>query len=246
MPRRRRLLSPAVAFGISLLTLFITIVLAGTVSAVRNTVAGTAYPAPRTPTEEPASPAPEAPAAEAPAEAPPPAAPEPQNPGTPTEAAPPAQTQAPAPPARNQPAGTVRLVRGGTVTLVRREIGIDGVLPIPSAINQASWWGAGLRAQSGATVVAGHINWKGAVGPFAELWNSHLGDPVSVVDQSGERFTYHVSQIVTLGKDDLPSRAEELFAQSGPHRLVLVTCGGQWVGGEIGYASNQIVIATQR
>jgi hypothetical protein len=241
MPRRRRLLSPAVAFGLSLLTLFVTVLLSGTIATIRNNVAGLPVPAPipTTPVDEaPPSQAPEVPAA------PPPVA-VPQNPSGPTEtAAPPVQP--PTRPRGNQPAGTVALVRGGTVTLVRREIGIDGVLPIPSAINQASWWGAGLRAPAGASVVAGHINWKGAVGPFAELWNAHLGDPVSVVDQSGERFTYYVSQIVTLGKDELPAKAEELFSQTGPHRLVLVTCGGQWIGGEIGYASNQIVIATQR
>jgi sortase (surface protein transpeptidase) len=87
------------------------------------------------------------------------------------------------------------------------------------------------------------VNWKGATGPFAELWDSRVGDQVSVVDGSGRPVGYRVAQVITLQKDELPRRAEELFAQSGPHRLVLVTCGGQWVGGKIGYASNQIVIA---
>jgi LPXTG-site transpeptidase (sortase) family protein len=128
--------------------------------------------------------------------------------------------------------------------MVRREIGDDGVLPIPNAINQASWWGAGIDAPSGATVLAGHINWKGATGPFAELWDSRVGDQMSIVDGSGRPVAYRVTQVITLQKDELPRRAEELFAQTGPHRLVLVTCGGQWVGGRIGYASNQIVIAT--
>ena len=153
--------------------------------------------------------------------------------------------QPPAPPAPRAPApGTIRLAHGGTATIVRREIGDDGVLPIPNAINQASWWGAGITAAGGATVLAGHINWKGATGPFAELWDARVGDPVSMVDQSGHPLDYVVTQVITLRKDELPRRAEELFGQSGPHRLVLVTCGGQWVGGKIGYAANQIVIAT--
>jgi hypothetical protein len=137
----------------------------------------------------------------------------------------------------------VRLTHGGTATLVRREVGIDGVLPIPNSLIQASWWGAELHATAGATVLAGHVNWRGATGPFAELWSAKPGDPVSLVDQAGTLIPYWVSQVITLGKDELPTRAEELFAQDGPHRLVLVTCGGRWVGGERGYASNQIAIA---
>jgi hypothetical protein len=150
----------------------------------------------------------------------------------------------PARPADQQRPGTVRLAQGGTAFLVRREVGPDGVLPIPSAINQATWWGAEPGGSSGAIVLAGHINWKGAVGPFAELWKSKVGDPATIVDRLGRTLNYRVSEVVTLHKDELPSRAPALFSQDGPLRLVLVTCGGQWVGGEIGYASNQIVVAT--
>ncbi len=118
------------------------------------------------------------------------------------------------------------------------------MLPIPSSLQQASWWGAGLHDPTGATVLAGHVNWHGATGPFAELWKSRAGDSVLLTDQAGQATTYHVSQVITLAKDELPKRADQLFSQDGPHRLVLVTCGGQWVGGKIGYAANQIVIAT--
>jgi hypothetical protein len=41
----------------------------------------------------------------------------------------------------------------------------------------------------------------------------------------------------------LPGRAQELFGQDGAHRLVLVTCGGRWVGGHDGYEENRVVIA---
>jgi hypothetical protein len=239
MPRNRRLISPAVACGTCLLAVFTAVVLAGTLRATSNTVAGTALPR-----AEPA------PTVRAQAPAPPPIA-EPRGssetstpsaPGTPEAA--PKTTQRPKKPAIGQALGTVRLAHGGTASLVRREVGIDGVLPIPNAINQATWWGAGLRGPTGATVLAGHVNWRGVTGPFAELWDSVLGDRVSVVDQAGQTVSYRVTRIVTLGKDELPKRAQELFAQSGPHRLVLVTCGGRWIGGDTGYASNQIVIAT--
>ena len=143
-----------------------------------------------------------------------------------------------------QPPGTIKLPKGGTATLVRKELDPTGTLPIPDGVNDATWWGAGLDAPQGATVLAGHVNWKGEIGPFNELWEAEVGGTVSVRDDSGTDFTYRVSDIVTVSKDELPARAAELFSQGGEHRLVLVTCGGRFVGGDEGYSENRIVIAT--
>jgi LPXTG-site transpeptidase (sortase) family protein len=162
----------------------------------------------------------------------------------PTTSAPPATSEAPEapepPPA--QPANTVRLAGGGTATLVRKEV-VDGVLPVPDGVREAAWWGAPLDGQNGATVLAGHVNWRGATGPFSELWQTKLGDLVTVVDRDGRVFQFRVRQLVTVHKTDLPNRAEELFGQDGAHRLVLVTCGGRWTGGRNGYEENRVVIA---
>ncbi|GAA4850646.1 class F sortase [Saccharopolyspora rosea] len=164
--------------------------------------------------------------------------------------APPEQAQAAAPPAppaprpAGQPPGTIRLPQGGTADLVRREIDRSGTLPIPSGVHEATWWGAGLDAPRGATVLAGHVNWKGSVGPFAELWQSRAGQLVTVVDDHGREWRYRVSDVVTVHKDELPARAADLFGQGGEHRLVLVTCGGRYVGGGLGYDENRIVVAT--
>ena len=38
--------------------------------------------------------------------------------------------------------------------------------------------------------------------------------------------------------------ADKVFAATDRSRLVLVTCGGAWVGGDVGYADNVIVFAT--
>lgn len=142
-----------------------------------------------------------------------------------------------------QPPGTVQLPQGGTATLVRKELDPTGTLPIPDGVGDATWWGAGLDAPQGATVLAGHVNWKGEIGPFNELWNAAPGGTVSVRDEQGTDFTYRVSEIATVTKEELPGRAAELFGQGGEHRLVLVTCGGRFVGGDEGYTENRIVIA---
>ena len=167
-----------------------------------------------------------------------------QSPPPTTTTPPPATTETPATrPEKAQPNNTVRLVRGGTATLVPMDV-VNGVLPVPEGVRQAAWWGATLDARNGATVLAGHVNWHGATGPFAELWQSKAGDVVTVMDKDGKSYRFQVRQVETVHKDQLPSRAQELFGQDGEHRLVLVTCGGRWVGGAEGYEENRVVIAS--
>ncbi|MCP2332373.1 MULTISPECIES: class F sortase [Actinoalloteichus] len=175
-----------------------------------------------------------------------------RDPGTSTGPAvpPPARESGPGPrppsgdrPVAAQRPGTIRLPEGGTAALVRREVGPDRVLPVPENLEEATWWGMGLGAPSGASVFAGHVNFRGQRGPFAELWDTTLGDVFTVVDQRGEEWRYRVSAIHTLHKNELPANAEALFGQEGAHRVVLVTCGGRWHGGDLGYEDNRIVVA---
>jgi hypothetical protein len=161
-------------------------------------------------------------------------------------------TTAPAPPTQNavRPAqgaqlpNTIRLPRGGTAYLVHGQVGADGSLPIPSGVNQAAWWGTGLSAATGATVFAGHVNWAGVTGPFAELWQDKAGDIVTLRDNSGVEWRYQVTQVMTLNKDQLPQQAPTLFASTGPARIVLATCGGEWLSGTQTYADNRVMVAT--
>ncbi|WP_326837608.1 class F sortase [Amycolatopsis rhabdoformis] len=139
--------------------------------------------------------------------------------------------------------GSVRLPDGSEARLVRTEVTQDGILPIPRGLGDAAWWGARLGAKQGAAVLSGHVNWAGTKGPFDDLWRVRTGDNVSIVDSAGGRWLYRVTGAVTLHKDELPAQAPQWFAQSGPHRLVLVTCGGDYVGGTEGYDENRIVTA---
>ncbi|MFI9386382.1 class F sortase [Kutzneria sp. NPDC052558] len=152
---------------------------------------------------------------------------------------PPSSQQAPQPPAPN----TVLLPKGGRSSLVRSGVAGDGTLQIPNGVTKAALWGAALNGNAGATLIAGHINWEGVAGPFAELWGAQAGQTVTVVDEHGQQLKFVVDQVLTVDKDNLPQHADELFGQTGPHRLVLVTCGGKWVGGALGYDQNRVVIA---
>jgi len=159
-----------------------------------------------------------------------------------SQSAPPSPGTQASKPAAQSP-GTVRLPKGGTAELVHSGIDSHGALEVPNGVGKAALWGAGLDAASGATLLAGHINWDGVTGPFAELWGAEKGQLVSVVDAAGQTHRYLVSEVLTLDKNTLPGRAADLFGQTGPHRLVLVTCGGQWVGGSLGYDQNRVVVA---
>ncbi|RSN63372.1 sortase [Amycolatopsis sp. WAC 04182] len=150
--------------------------------------------------------------------------------------------QAPADP--GQAPGTVRLPGGGTAKLIRKELTADGTLPIPEGLDEATWWGAKLGADQGASLLSGHVNWKGKKGPFDELWRLKTGQQVDVVDTDGGKWVYKIGEVVTVHKTKLAEQAEKLFGPDGPHRLVLVTCGGEYVGGTDGYEDNRIVTAS--
>jgi hypothetical protein len=165
---------------------------------------------------------------------------------TTTTTAPPANTGADvvAPAQGTQLPNTIRLPKGGNAYLVHVQVANDGSLPIPSGVDQAVWWGTGLTASAGATVFAGHVNWAGVTGPFAELWNDKIGDVIAVRDNTGKQWRFKVSQVMTLNKSTLPKQAPTLFSATGPHRIVVATCGGEWVGGTLGYADNRVLVAT--
>lgn len=149
-----------------------------------------------------------------------------------------------APADTGQAPGTVRLPGGGTAKLIRKELTADGTLPIPEGLDEATWWGAKLGADQGASLLSGHVNWKGEKGPFDELWRLKTGQRVDVVDTDGGKWVYQIGEVVTVHKTKLAEQSEKLFGPDGPHRLVLVTCGGEYVGGTDGYEDNRVVTAS--
>ena len=140
--------------------------------------------------------------------------------------------------------GSVHLPAGGTAQLIPAQVSKDGTMSVPDQLDQATWWGATLGAPHGATLLAGHVNWQGHTGPFAELWQDQVGQRVTVVDNQGRDWVYRITQLVTVAKADLPTRAKQLYGLDGDHRLVLATCGGEFVGGAEGYDDNRFAVAT--
>jgi hypothetical protein len=102
----------------------------------------------------------------------------------------------------------------------------DGALVPPADLQQVGWWQDGATPSDGAgtVVLTSHRDSSElGQGPFAQLENLPLG---SVIHVDGA--PYVLSSLDTYAKDTLPT--QHVFAQDGPARLVIVTCGGTFTG----------------
>ena len=117
----------------------------------------------------------------------------------------------------------------------------DGVLTPPSDPQQLGWWADGARPGEvrGSALVTGHTVSTGG-GALDDLEDLDEGDEITVFS-ARKKSDYDVDSVETLGKGDLAERAELLFSQAVPGRLVVVTCE-DWNGSV--YLSNVVVTAT--
>ena len=117
----------------------------------------------------------------------------------------------------------------------------DGEMALPASPSVAGWYrfGSAPDDPAGATVLAAHVDSRTGVGPFVRLGSAKAGDAVEVWVGS-ERHAYRVTEVVRVDKQRV--EPDELFAVTGPRRLHLVTCTGDYVSGS-GYTQNLVVIA---
>jgi LPXTG-site transpeptidase (sortase) family protein len=114
------------------------------------------------------------------------------------------------------------------------------VLLPPSDPRTLGWWSEGVvpGATEGGALITGHTVHTGG-GAFDDLETLDRGDKVTVVTAKG-RIDYRVSAISIYRKATLARDAEKVFRQTGPGRLVLITCE-DWNGST--YLSNAVVFA---
>lgn len=125
-----------------------------------------------------------------------------------------------------------------------RGVADDGQMDLPDDAAQAAWYQFGMSPAEGAgtTVIAAHAGSEQTpFGPFYGLLDAQQGDEVIIADSAGQEHRYQVIETQQLGKDGLDFTP--YFDRSGPHRLVLITCGGQWVPERNSYTDNVIVVA---
>jgi Sortase domain len=177
----------------------------------------------------------------------PPSRPAPRTPRTGADPAGAAESTPAAPAAVGSIPASVRVRAVGIESPVR-PVGVarDGQMQLPADPDLLGWYRHGPRpgAGRGAAVMAAHVDTvEDGLGVLARLFQVRRGDPVVVTGRSGQRRAYRVSAIRWYDKQALPAR---LFARTGPHRLHLVTCGGEYDADRGEYQQNLVVTAIPR
>ncbi|WP_454084258.1 sortase domain-containing protein [Georgenia sp. Marseille-Q6866] len=134
-----------------------------------------------------------------------------------------------------------------TLTDVAAEVVPVGVLPsgelqLPEDPARVGWWAAGAvpGQGEGTVVLAGHMDGLRRGGAMSAMLEVASGDVVSLEDSRGRAHEYRVVERSTTPQESLdPS----IFATDGPHRLVLVTCGGTYDEATGRYSENIVVVA---
>lgn len=152
----------------------------------------------------------------------------------------------PATPADAAPEPTRVTVPALDASLPVRPVGVDDqqAMQIPEDPDVAGWYryGPGPTAQSGAMVIAAHVDTAGEIGPLSRLPDLEPGDHIRV-DVGDELLVYAVTRVDHHAKKALDLDA--LFDRTGPPRLHLVSCGGEWDPSTRSYEDNVIAVASR-
>jgi hypothetical protein len=120
----------------------------------------------------------------------------------------------------------------------------DGSLEIPDDPRVVGWWTGGAQAGEpfGGTVIAGHVDSRRlGLGVLAEMRKVRTGQFV-VLSSGRKTVTYRISSITNVPQARLAADTN-VFSQEVPHRLVLITCGGEFNTKTHHYTENIIVTA---
>lgn len=164
--------------------------------------------------------------------------------GSATVPAPAAGTPTSAPPPMAPDPDRLRVADVGVeVPVVPVGVGPGGALELPDVPAAVGWWMAGAvpGAAAGSVVIAGHVDTVTGPGVMADVLDAPLGAVVEVGDGRGGAVAYRLVERRVLAKSEpLPA---DLFAAAGPHRLVLITCGGDFDRRTRHYADNVVLLA---
>lgn len=122
----------------------------------------------------------------------------------------------------------------------------DGVLLPPDDVSKLGWYSAsavpGQAGNVGTSVITGHINDVNQGTGYAQVFTTMKKDEEFIIRINGEDRKFKVSEAPEhFGKtDELPGIINET---DGDNRVVLVTCGGKFVGGALGYEDNIVLVA---
>ena len=156
-----------------------------------------------------------------------------------------------APARQGQPAESQRVqfiperltLPGHATAAVLPAVTVDGVLRVPEDVEHVGWWDGSAQVGEpfGSTVIAGHVDSAtDGIGFFVRLRRIKVGDTITLRADS-HQLKYRVTSVRTVARKALASDTQA-FKQTGQHRLVLITCTGNFHRDRGGYDSNLVVI----
>ena len=146
---------------------------------------------------------------------------------------------------RERPRAVRVQVVSADIDSVVRPAGVspDGQMALPPDPEVLGWYrfGPAPGDGTGSVVLAGHLDSERyGLGPLVGLRDVESGDPVRVTRADGTRGRYTVVDVRRYDRQALP---EKLFTRTGPERLRIITCGGDYLPDEGGYQQNLVVTA---
>lgn len=120
----------------------------------------------------------------------------------------------------------------------------------PEDLTKVGWYGrsAWFGQDNGSSVMTSHINYAGKASYGSIFITLKKGDPITITDQKGNVYHYVVEAdpfyLNKSNQEEYKKQTKDTINKmSGENKLVLVTCGGAYVGGILGYEDNVIVSA---
>jgi hypothetical protein len=118
----------------------------------------------------------------------------------------------------------------------------SGEMDVPRSTDSVGWYRLGPGpGDPGSAVLAAHVTFDGADGPFRRLGRIKVGSEILVQVSDGSARRFRVVSSRSYAKGALPTA--EIFATDGTPRLALVTCGGEYDARRGGYPENVVVYA---
>jgi LPXTG-site transpeptidase (sortase) family protein len=110
------------------------------------------------------------------------------------------------------------------------EMGVDdqGIPHVPYNGRDVAWYSFSSPPGAGSNAVfAGHINWEGARGVFADLDDLRLGDTIRLISEDDSEYVYEV--FANFAVDPYDSDSLKVMNPTPTDTVTLITCGGTWI-----------------
>lgn len=120
----------------------------------------------------------------------------------------------------------------------------DGTIDVPplDRAQEAGWYDQSpTPGEVGPSVIVGHVDTRSGPAVFHQLSRMKPGDAVEVAREDRTVAVFQVERLERFDKAQLP--ADQVYGDFTKPNLRLITCGGEWVGGQTGYADNVVVFA---